>query len=122
MKMNDEVTITETVVYDVDKQNASFVAGEKPRSWTTWEGRRLTVEQIDHQHLSNIYWFNVLLYNRVYLFVVEELQKRFNGVLLPYRPDVRFDNEIRSLDKKGFLFEGGRLIQYNGVVIGEIKK
>jgi len=120
--MNEELTIKETIVYDVDKQNASVVAGEKPRSWTTWEGRRLTVDQIDHQHLSNIYWFNVLLYNRVYLFIVEELQKRFNSVLLPYRPDVRFDNEIRSLDKKGFLYEGGRLIMYNGVVIGEIKK
>lgn len=110
--------MTETIIFDVTKNGSSVVAGESPKTWTTWEGKKKTVKEIDHQHLSNIYWFNILLYNRVYLFIVDELKSRFNSALLPYRPDVRFENELRSLKKNGFLVDGK--IYYQGNEVGEV--
>ena len=110
------------MVFDTSLMSTKIIVGDKPKSWITWEGKKKNVEEIDHQHLSNIYWFNALLYNRVYVFILEELKYRFNSQLLPYRPDIKFTNEISSLSNKGFILRdnGREIIKLNGIEIGEI--
>lgn len=115
--------MSDTIIFDAKiKKPAPSIVHTSTKTWTTWEGNVKTVEEIDHQHLSNIYWFNIVLYNRIYLFVVKELHRRFDGELLPYIPDVRFENEIRSLEKKGFVsyINGKRILKLNNEIIGEI--
>jgi hypothetical protein len=112
-----------TCVYDATKHKPSYYH-DTPQSWGTWDGRSLTLGELEHQHLSNIYWFNVVMHNRVYTFAINELEKRFNGILLAYRPDIRFDHEITKLEKKGLLVwnrdkSHGHVV-LNGNVIGEV--
>jgi len=113
------------LVYDA-MDNKPTYSYETPKTWGTWDGRKLSIGELEHQHLSNIYWFNIILHNRVYLFVKNELEKRFDGVLLAYRPDVRFDPEIKGLEKKGLLVWNlektyGHIVMHDGNVIGEVK-
>lgn len=104
--------------------------------WTTFNGRKVTIDTIDHQHLSNVYWYNRIIWNvpvdaKFYVTIKSELENRFNGQILPYRPHVNFKEEIKMLEDKGMLFnvwtsERGftevkkRNIYFEGGWIGEI--
>ena len=100
-------------------------------TWMTFEGVRKPVSKIDHQHLSNIHYFmkyiNPQFYDTLTRMVIGgELDERFDGKLLPYRPLARNFGEIDTLRKKGWLKSGwngeksSTLIIIDGVEIGEI--
>lgn len=94
------------------------------RPWTTFKGKKVTFETIDHQHLSNIYWFRKVCWDDdSFCKTVEFISaERFNGQILPYRPHIDFKEEIGLLRRKGYLFQkdGGYSIVVNGKEIGEI--
>jgi hypothetical protein len=71
--------------------------------FTTYDGRHVDENDITHQHLSNIYWFEKI-FNRASRALVI-LQKRFNGQILPYRPKFEFKDEISYLDKNKMIRE-----------------
>ena len=97
-----------------------------PRKWTTFRGKNVDVETIDHQHLSNTYWYCKIFQNASDSSLAHfeiEANKRFNGQLLPYRPHASYRDEIEYLYKKGYLRwinEKKRIIVYEGFEIGEI--
>lgn len=74
--------------------------------YTNYKGEKKTLDQIDQQHLSNIYWFNKIVWNRDdnYLkFILDQINTRFDSIILPYVPQWQFQAEIEHLDKMGFL-------------------
>lgn len=104
---------------------------DNPGIWKTFKGKSVTGDTIDHQHLSNVYWFGLILRNTEHLWALDILRERFNGQLLPYRPHVEFTLEIQELYERGFLrlepFSSGDLVQrgkivWNGKEAGEIIK
>lgn len=93
--------------------------------WTTFQGKIVSYNTIDHQHLSNTIWYWKILHDLDVSDAVKVLSDRFNGQLLPYRPHVDFEYEIDMLRDKGFLHStfSPRVtnIIYKGHVIGEIR-
>lgn len=99
-------------------------------TWTTFKGKEVSFDTIDHQHLSNCYWFSKIVYDLedtdIHLInITNKLAERFNGQLLPYRPHIQFATEIGLLNSKGFLrydnSNPNRVIIHNGNhEIGEI--
>jgi hypothetical protein len=98
--------------------------------WHTADGRILDFNDIPHQHLSNIIWFNRVFrgYTRMNYIDFElnmVLQRNYNGVLLPWLP-LPIEGEIKALIKMGLILNNGSIIgnQYTplkeGKVIGSI--
>lgn len=74
--------------------------------YTNYKGEKKSLVELDHQHLSNIYWYNKILWDRddYYLkFILDQINTRFEGKMLPYIPQWQFTHEIDYLDKMGFL-------------------
>lgn len=74
--------------------------------WTTFDGRRVLKCKMSQQHLSNVYWFMVVVQKfpvHEFQWVGEELRNSFNGQLLPYRPHVDFKEERKLLEDQGML-------------------
>jgi hypothetical protein len=76
--------------------------------WQTFKGKTCTFETIDHQHMSNCYWFSRIVgglaSNHSHLQEIKHmLEERFNGQLLPYRPHVQFEYEIDYLKDHGHI-------------------
>lgn len=98
-----------------------------PLTWTTFQGKIVSSDTADHQHLSNCYWYWKLVGDSKFdseNFLVP-IKERFNGQILPYRPHVDFKYEISALRRKGYLKQGDKFnfkqeIVYNGLIIGEI--
>jgi hypothetical protein len=99
--------------------------------WNTFQGRPVSLVSIDQQHLSNVYWYMLIVLGTPSseLFQIQEqLDDRFNGQLMPYRPHPAFIHEIQTLNNKGLLHlreesSAGMTICdiiYNETVIGEI--
>lgn len=76
---------------------------DKPKTWTTFDGRKIPVENLTHQHLSNIYYFFLLVNKLEIPWIKKELETRFNGQLLEYRPHSKFQDEITKLQTEGYL-------------------
>lgn len=102
---------------------------ENPGQWQTFKGKTVSGDTIDHQHLSNVYWFGLIIANIEHVWALDLLRERFNGQLLPYRPHVEFKMEIEHLYSKGLLhwepFSSGDLVQrgkilWRGKEIGEV--
>lgn len=96
------------------------------KSWVTFKGKKVSIDTIDHQHLSNCYWFGKIVGNlsdEDLKDFISESKERFNGQLLPYRPHVDFKFEINELKKQGALeVEGNRtVIYFKGSEVGEIR-
>jgi hypothetical protein len=92
------------------------------REWTTFEGKKVTLETIDHQHLSNVYWFTKIFYKAtddMQWDMLEQFDKRFNGVVLDYRPKANFIVEIETLKRAGMVQKDDTII-FKGEVIGKI--
>ena len=77
-----------------------IVIKKKPSEWTTFRGKEATPDSIDHQHLSNVYWFGNIITGVRHEWVLDVLKERFNGHLLPYRPHIDFHEEIRMLESR----------------------
>lgn len=74
--------------------------------YTNYKGEKKSLDQVDHQHLSNIYWFNKIIWDRSddYLrFILDQINTRFDSVILPYIPQWQFQAELDYLDKMRFL-------------------
>lgn len=77
-----------------------------PNVWSTFDGQKLKPTEICQQHLSNIYWYMVVImkFGRdEFSWVMLELKRRFNGQMLPYRPHTEFKEEIQTLADNGML-------------------
>jgi hypothetical protein len=98
--------------------------------WRTYDGETVTLDEIDHQHFSNVYWFQKIINNRDMKQnseFVKTLAERFDGEILPYRPPISFKYEMSKL------IEGNHIqrdpddpltvnIVYKGEVVGHIIK
>jgi len=100
-----------------------------PKGWLTFKGTKVSASTMDHQHLSNCYWYLLVCHglpktHRMFEGIREVLIDRFNGQLLPYRPHVDFKYEIDTLDRKGLLLITSNprwtIIVFENEVIGEI--
>ena len=95
--------------------------------YTTYNKRKLNIDDIDHQHLSNIYWFTEIIYGiPTHKWVWQKIVLKFNGIILPYKPKSDFKEEISILDKMGCLewieIDGARKanIMWKGNKVGEV--
>ena len=74
-------------------------------SYTTFNGEKKIFDELDHQHLSNIYWYNKIV-NRnddITLHdIIVKLKDKYGGTL-PYHPHPDFKQEINALDRMGCL-------------------
>lgn len=82
--------------------------------WITFDRRIISVEDMTHQHVSNIYYF--VNYTMSYAYsqslkneIKEIINTRFNGVILPYRPVPIFVQEIKLLKNLGYLKENNQI-------------
>ncbi len=92
--------------------------------WQTFEGDRKKISEIDHQHLSNIYYYMKHILPGAYKdsvvkSITDELARRFDDILLPYRPLRRFKQEMDILQKKGWLWPKPSGIGHNVIINGE---
>lgn len=92
--------------------------------WQTFEGNRLFLQDINHQHLSNIYYYMKYVSPESYRpevvrMIKDELATRFDDILLPYRPLRRFKQEISYLQEKGWLWPKPSGIGHNVIINGE---
>ena len=72
----------------------------RPHVWVTFQGKPKLVSEIDHQHLSNMYWFHLIFWDRKLQWVIDEINDRFNGQILHYRPHLQFESEIQGLEDR----------------------
>ena len=97
-----------------------------PFSWKTFKGNNVSFDSIDHQHLSNVYWYTKLILEGDTYLPLRKASERFNGQILDYKPHADFLAEIDKLETLGYLtwLENsiGRVgtITYKGIVIGSI--
>jgi len=92
--------------------------------FVTFDNRNIDEKDMEHQHLSNRYWFDKIFWRQENTECIRVTKERFNGQLLPYRPCIRFKDEIRNKNKKGMLqaiSETYFKIFYQSNEIGEIR-
>ena len=85
----------------------------------TFDGRAIKYTDLTHQHLSNIYWFNKVIYNRKSELELVVIDCKHDGVILAYRPTCNFPEELAVLRKLGYLREDGKII-YEKKEIGHV--
>lgn len=98
---------------------------ETENIWTTAFGNKINFSEIDHQHLSNILWFNEVFnnhnrYNNEAHFLLGlELEKRFKGERLKWVP-LPVPNELRAMKEMRLLNNKGE-IKFKGETIGSVR-
>ena len=101
----------------------------RPHVWVTFQGKPKLVSEIDHQHLSNMYWFHLIFWDKKLQWVIDEINDRFNGQILHYRPHLQFESEIQGLEDRGMIrwttdgedrFLKTGVITFKGEIIGAI--
>lgn len=75
--------------------------------WQTWDKRLVDMENMTHQHMSNIHYYMNLIHPTIYpknqkIEIRKLLMYKF-GYILPYRPDPDFIHERGMLSKLGYL-------------------
>ena len=83
------------------------------KGWITWDDRKIPINEVSHQHMSNIYYYiNFVLpehyNNSTRLEIYQILMTKF-GSILPYSPDPKFEFERNYLKKLGFLRENNEI-------------
>ena len=92
--------------------------------WTTAYGQTFKFSELEHQHLSNILWFNEVFNswtranNSVQRLLWEELDRRFESNRLTWKPlpipqEILWIHRYCVIDSKG-------LIYWHGDYIGEV--
>jgi hypothetical protein len=71
--------------------------------WKTFNGREIPVEQLDRQHLSNIFWYHLLCHGRKQDWAMKELESRFNGQPIQYCPHSQHAHELEQLEQMNIL-------------------
>ncbi len=94
----------------------------KEKIWGTFYGRVMKVSELSHQHLSNIlYYFELILETDQPFHIRHEINVRFGGIQLPYKPLISFKEEINELVRKGYTTgEINAPIKVRGQWVGEI--
>jgi hypothetical protein len=70
-------------------------------TYTTFNGTKKEFEDIDHQHISNIYWYNRIVREHTeheLHTIIVKIKDKF-GNTLPYRPHPDFTIEIEALQE-----------------------
>jgi len=112
------------------KYDNDVVTKVEPK-WRNFEGITKKLSELDHQHLSNIHYFITLMFPKRYdedirQMIREEIDKRFDGQLLPYRPLRRFRMEMDRLEARGWLKDSHdgvnpvSIIIFDNKVIGSV--
>ena len=86
--------------------------------WTTIDGEVVTRDTITHGHLSNIHYYTNYIYPSAYPQsvrddIMELINARFNGEILPYVP--KYDWEISYLKQRGWLRRNGNIVFSQGM-------
>lgn len=94
--------------------------GQKRR---TYDGRETDYSTMTQQHLSNIFWYNHILMNGNFdNELLRQIDTRFNGKILSYKPVLNFKLEIKALYKRGFLkfneLENRWEVMFQHVIVG----
>lgn len=81
------------------------------------------MEEMSHQHMSNIYYFTKYIVPELYPQSIRNdimnwLLVRFDGVILPYHPVHEFVQEQIYLSKMGYLRDNNDIV-VNGELIGK---
>lgn len=71
--------------------------------WKTFNGREIPVEQLDSQHLSNIFWYHLLCHKTQQEWAMNALKERFNGQPIQYCPHSEHIHELQQLEEMGYL-------------------
>jgi len=91
------------------------------KSWITWDGRKVGIDEMSHQHMSNIYYYTNFVLGKYYPQSIKSeihmlLIRKF-GAILPYHPDTRFKQERDYLLELGYLRDNGDIV-INGSKVG----
>lgn len=90
--------------------------------YKTFSGEMFDFSELTHQHLSNVYWYNLIISKLDVKPALRELFRRFNGETLPYKPDYRFKHEFSYLEEYNHLIWSADKtyadIFYQGHIIG----
>lgn len=89
----------------------------------TYDGRETDYDTMTQQHLSNIFWYNsILMLGNKDDELLRQIDTRFGGEILPYKPVLDFKLEIKALHRRGYLtfneLENRWEIMYQNVVVG----
>lgn len=93
--------------------------------WMTFEGQIHKLSEIDHQHLTNIYYWTHYLHPEWYADTVKyrikiTIDQRFDGELLDYKPLRRFKDEMKLLELRGWLCEDDEYFRTNVIINGKM--
>ncbi len=103
----------------------------KPRIWKTQDGRDLSFDKLTQQHLSNIFWYHLIVNPSldIRVLAVNELEERFSShsyiastvsdKLYYYNPTSK--SEIEFLRDRGKITDFGD-IYHNGHIVGFLEK
>ena len=91
------------------------------QGWITFDDRYVNMEEMSHQHMSNIWYFTRYIVPHLYSesvrnYVWSWLNKRFGGVILPYHPHPDFKEEKAYLQMMGYLKEDNRIVVNNQII------
>jgi hypothetical protein len=78
--------------------------------WVTADNKVILFSELSHQHVSNIIWYFELLFNHNHQEMRRQLNLRFDGYLLKFKP-LPIENELRNLKKLGYITANGDIIQ-----------
>jgi len=78
------------------------------KAWGTFDNRIIKLDEMSHQHISNIFWFIHKIVPENYCESTKEeilntIKERFEGYVLCYRPLPEFKQEREYLLHKGYL-------------------
>lgn len=91
------------------------------KAWRTFENKTVRMEEMEHQHMSNIYFFINYIVPELYgdatrLELMEWINLRFAGMILPYQPRIDFKFEIDYLREKGYLRRDNHIVVNNRII------
>ena len=92
------------------------------KGWIIWDNRTVSINEMTHQHMSNIYYYINFTLPECYpdsirIEILQSLLTKF-GSILPYRPNPKFEWEKNYLKKLGYLRENNE-IYIEGKKVGE---
>jgi len=93
---------------------------QKTIVWQTWDNRLVDMKNISHQHLSNIHYYQNLIYPKLYsksdkTWIRQMLLNNF-GNILPYKPDPEFIHERGMLSKLGYLVNNTDIVVHGNKI------
>lgn len=90
-------------------------------NWTTFDNRSVRMDEMTHQHMSNIYYFTKYIVPQFYPQSVRDeiwiwILVRFGGIVLPYYPVPEFIEEKKYLQMMGYIKNNNDIVVNNEVI------